>query len=100
MKVCPKGLGKNIRLELSQQKDELGENVVNASTVAGAGTTITLQDMDDSASPQAGGLPGFDRASPFELLTGVLQLDDNSSVVTLPGGDDSDSDERGNLTAT
>lgn len=50
------------------------------SLVSEAGNV--LQRFEGAVSSQAAGLTAFDRASsPFELLTGVLPDDDNSSVV-------------------
>lgn len=77
-----KGVGKDIFIKLSDKKYDPGEKVGNSSTVplADAGTTA-LQDFDTlSWQP---GETGFDRAVPFELLTGVLP--DDASFVTLPG---------------
>ena len=78
---CSKGLGRNIRLELSAKKYDPGDMVGNASTVSLADAGIVLQDFD-TVSSQAGST-GFDQGIPFELLTGPLQ--DNSSSVTLSG---------------
>lgn len=79
---CSQGLAENLRVELSERTPAPDEmKVANVSTVSVAGAGIALQDFD-AVSPQA----GFDQISPFELLTGVLQ--DNGSVLTLPGDSD------------
>ena len=78
-----KGLGKNIRLELSDKEDSPGDKVGNSSTVSLADAGTAVLDFDDAAPSQAGWM-GFDRAVPFELVTGVVQ-DNESSLVTLPG---------------
>lgn len=77
-----KGLGKNIRLELSDKKDDPGDKLGNSSTVSLADAGTAVLDFDTTSS-QAG-WTGFDQAVPFELLTGVVQ-DNESSLVTLPG---------------
>ncbi|CAD6589690.1 MAG: hypothetical protein ASARMPRED_004173 [Alectoria sarmentosa] len=77
------GLGKNIRLELSDKEDSPGDKVGNSSTVSLADAGTAVLDFDDAAPSQAGWM-GFDRAVPFELVTGVVQ-DNESSLVTLPG---------------
>ncbi|CAF9905584.1 MAG: hypothetical protein ALECFALPRED_001037 [Alectoria fallacina] len=81
------GLGKNIRLELSDKKDDgPGDKVGNSSTVslADAGNTAML---DFAAASSQAGSTGFEsQAVPFELLTGVVR-DNESALLTLPGGD-------------
>lgn len=81
------GIGKNIRLELLESKQEPGK-LGNISTVSLPEAGVAVQDFDAESS--RGGMTAFDGDVPFELLMGVVQHTyDNSSLVTLPGRNDS-----------
>lgn len=81
MESVQKGLGKNIRLELSRQPLASLGAASTMSLVPDAGNA--LQRFEGAAvSSQAAGSTAFDRArSPFKLLTGGLPDGDDSSVV-------------------